>query len=458
MAYFQRLIFAALVALVMWVPCSSYASFAATSDQVFTYTRISPAITSATCAGIGGSGYDVSNGGTTTITSASLNSAGTCDVRYTSSLGWLYGGSDIAVVSNKLSCPSGSTLTGSSCTCSTGFVESGSSCVNSGAAADANTLAALQQAGCTSLGSSAPNLNVCIGGRSFHGGFSAAGAPGFSSYTCGPWSAAGTSCTASPVTPGIFGNSVDGGACPKGQSQGTVNGLVVCAPVSSTNVISSGKSGSITPASSPAPATANPTSGTDSPKLTNDAPASATNYNDQTTCNNGTCTTTRTFTDATGQPAGTKFTTDTQASFCAQNPGLSICTQSSFSAAPCGSPPTCSGDAVQCATARYVFETTCALQKPDSSPEIDAFEAAKLTSGGDQTAKAEGNLAFNFSANSFDQTELLGSASGISDLTVSIMGRPLVLNFSLLNVWLARLGLLLQAITFLLCARIVIRG
>ena len=98
------------------------------------------------------------------------------------------------------------------------------------------------------------------------------------------------------------------------------------------------------------------------------------------------------------------------------------------------------------------------MAKPAASAESAAYDAAVAGAGGDKTADLPGNSTVNLSPSSFDQTEFLGAGSGMRDLTVSIMGKAITISFAEVNLWLARLGNVLLACTFLLCIRIVTRG
>lgn len=121
----------------------------------------------------------------------------------------------------------------------------------------------------------------------------------------------------------------------------------------------------------------------------------------------------------------------------------------------CGAPPICDGDAVMCAVAAATFATNCTLSDPKIPTPL--YDAA-ITKTGDQTGLLPGNSTVNVSPSQFDQTELLGAAAGMTDRSITVAGRQISIPFSSVNVWLARLGLVLQAVTFLVCARIVIRG
>jgi hypothetical protein len=182
--------------------------------------------------------------------------------------------------------------------------------------------------------------------------------------------------------------------------------------------------------------------------------------------------------NATNQANATKAAVDAQASrlaqmqaaldklsnpsnameqFCAANPESPMCKKvadSSFSGA-CGSAPTCSGDAVMCAIAQATFDQDCLLNK--STPESDLYSTKKALTGS-QVDSLPGNSTVTISSGSFSQADLIGGGSGLSNLNVSVWGKSVSLPLSDLNIWFSRLGSILVAVTFLLCARIVTRG
>lgn len=144
--------------------------------------------------------------------------------------------------------------------------------------------------------------------------------------------------------------------------------------------------------------------------------------------------------------------------FCDKNPKSPICKQGADStwAGSCAAPPACSGDAIQCSIAAQALKTACALS-PDPSQESRLYDSEKTKTGSVMAGlPGESNVTFN--ASSFDQTNFLGSASGMGDITIVVMGRTIVLPFSTVNIWLERLGIIMQACTFILCYRIVSRG
>lgn len=146
--------------------------------------------------------------------------------------------------------------------------------------------------------------------------------------------------------------------------------------------------------------------------------------------------------------------------FCTKNPQAQMCktTPDSSFGGTCGSPPVCEGDAVMCAVAASTFATNCAMtqQPTDEFPEYALYRLEAAKSQADQVALSATTV--NVGPSQFDQTNFLGAASGVSDLSITVWHKTVSIPLSQLNTWLQRLGVVLQAVTFLLCARIVIRG
>jgi hypothetical protein len=236
--------------------------------------------------------------------------------------------------------------------------------------------------------------------------------------------------------------------CGVGSVLGTVNGLSVCSPSSNTNVVLEGPS---KVASAPGGSASSPQSG-----LGVDAPVTATGSSTQTTCTAGSCNTVTTYVNSSGVSVGSTTDTKSQNAFCVDNPKAAICGGSGSFSGACGAVPVCSGDAVMCAVAAATFQTNCALKMPDTSSENSAYDAAKLLTG-DQTKNLPNSptSVINVGSSAFDKTELLGASSGMTDLAITVAGQSVTLPFSTINPWLVRLGYLLQAVTFLVCAFIV---
>lgn len=106
----------------------------------------------------------------------------------------------------------------------------------------------------------------------------------------------------------------------------------------------------------------------------------------ETTCKDGNCTTTITTTTTTTKADGTKTestdgkaTTDQQTDFCKANPMHQLCVKNDFSGT-CDTGFICSGDAVQCASAKALWETRCASKwmttpgEPKDIPQTDVGE------------------------------------------------------------------------------------
>lgn len=283
----------------------------------------------------------------------------------------------------------------------------------------------------------------------------------------------------------------DGPSCTPPKVQGTVNGVVTCYTPSTS-----------TPTASQPPPKTTTTSGPDGTKT-------ETQTGTKTDCVLGICTTVTTVTTTSTPPGGTAGVpvTNTTTTTCAAGPGCSpvnlppptVVTTTTTPPPPggtggpattttttttagaggssgggsggkgngngdgpdsafggvCGAPPACAGDAVLCAVAAATFATNCVLQDPKIGTPL--YDAA-IVKTGDQTKELAGNTTIEVTSSQFDQTEVLGAASGMTDRSITVMHSTVVLPFSEVNVWLARLGILLQAVTFLLCARVVIRG
>lgn len=189
----------------------------------------------------------------------------------------------------------------------------------------------------------------------------------------------------------------------------------------------------------------------------------------ETTCSGDTCTTTTNRTVTTSTPNGSGGTsststvsTDTQVDskddFCKKNPNHQACKQTEDGrfGGTCSASFSCSGDAIQCATARAVNEINCTL-KGTSSAESSLYESEKGKTG-NQTTGLPGNASISLGSGSIDQTNLLGSPGCISDKTITVMGASITLPMSDICPHLETLGNVLLALSFLLSVRIIGRG
>lgn len=410
-----------------------------------------------TCSMMGGDGIDGSAvaatvkrgnavyGGSGTATCSGL----TCS--YFLASGSL-GGTATCTVAN--TCPANSSLVGGVCTCTSPYVESGGSCVTSAKAVCDGLNAAGGVLNTTSVSGS--GLSTCYSGTvvtASFAGFSKLAGVITSGTFFGPFKC-GSSCT--PVTNGSASSTAPPGAtnevsakdCKPGEVWGQVNGLSTCAKADTTSF-----GGTSSAASNAGGSASNPTSG-----LGPNAPPTAVASTKTTDCDSSGCVTKTTFTNGTGVTVGTTTDNKPKESFCAENPGLAVCKNGSFSGGSCSSPPSCDGDAVQCAQATQAFKIACAFESSAAATsEENAYTAARAMIG-DQTTGSGINSTVNISASSFDQTNLLGAEVGLSDLTVTVMGRATTLPLSGLNTWFDVLGKLLMGVTAILCMRIVARG
>lgn len=187
-----------------------------------------------------------------------------------------------------------------------------------------------------------------------------------------------------------------------------------------------------------------------------------------TTCTNGVCTTVTTVTTTTTNNASgvsntttqTSATTQGKGTFCEENPSFKLCKggeeDGSNFGGSCGGGFTCEGDAIQCAIAQEQHRRACKLFD-DTSEESQLYQSNKGKEG-NQTTNLPGNETVNV-AGRIDSSDALGaSAAGVADLNVTVWGRSISLPFSMLNPYLAQLGNVLLAVSFLLALRIVARG
>lgn len=223
--------------------------------------------------------------------------------------------------------------------------------------------------------------------------------------------------------------------CPMGQVKQTINGISACG----------------VPSSGDTTTTSNTTSKTD-------AAGNTVTTVSTTTCVGTKCTTTSTdtTTPAGGGTSTTATTSKSQdkANFCQDNPGLSICKEGSFNGS-CGAEPACTGDAIACAAASAAFKTACSLT-PSASSEADLYDAEKGKTG-DQTTGLPGNETKTISSANFVTTEQF-AAVGLNDLSVTVHGTSINLPFSMLNQWLAYIGSIGVAASFLIAIRVALGG
>lgn len=180
-----------------------------------------------------------------------------------------------------------------------------------------------------------------------------------------------------------------------------------------------------------------------------------------TTCRGDQCTTTTTTTTTTpggGSSTSTSSTTSGLRSFCQRAPDHPSCTaageggSSSFTGS-CNEGFTCpSGDAIACATARVLHEQQCAMTP--ASTALEAYNNAMRN----PDVPNPNSTTQAITTGMFNTTSLIGAGSCSLNQTVTIAGVSMTLPFDQVCSALRYMGLLLQAIGFLIAFRIVSRG
>jgi hypothetical protein len=266
--------------------------------------------------------------------------------------------------------------------------------------------------------------------------------------TSGEITYSGDVCTPTPSGP----NDPSSTPSPCKGIPGTVNNMPVCLPYPPdiTKVSNSDKTNTTT-TSTPNPSDPNAppsTSETTTTKTTN------------TQCEGSKCTTTTTTTTTPpNSPPITKTEVEEQdkKSFCDENPNLSICVTSSFSGS-CGGPPSCEGDAIQCAIAADQIARHCKMFDDHSTSEEALFNAEK-NKGGSVTANLPGNENISIGPGNFDTSDAIGGGAGcIGDKVITVAGQTVTVPLSRVCEYLAILGNALMLFSFVLAGRIVGRG
>lgn len=240
-----------------------------------------------------------------------------------------------------LGCPSGGTLSGSTCiggnppTPCSGKVEY----IACGSTSGVSSCPAVDSQGCpvTQVTNTGSGTNICFGSNGV--------------WMCSVQQGTGTAGTPPPTppasAPAVFG------PCPAGQSSGTVNGVQVCVGPGGTNIAPS------TPGSSPQnPCSGGLSAGTingqtvcvQGPTTTSGPTTSITVNNGgtttitttQTVCSGGQCVTKTGPAASASAPPGSASgpvtsTTQPQSQFCSQNPGSPLCKSSGSVTGSCSS-------------------------------------------------------------------------------------------------------------------------
>lgn len=224
--------------------------------------------------------------------------------------------------------------------------------------------------------------------------------------------------------------SPEGQCVAKGMSYGEVNGQIVC----------------IAKVDSSQPTTAeNTTQNADGTSTTTST----------TTNTDGSVSKTTTQRDAQGNVTSTvtnNYTTTTD--FCAQNPDLTICGESSASTTEsCDTPPACTGDAVQCAILTEQWRTRCANVLEETDANVQEGQTAIDANGSTLDQLGVTSETVNI-AGQIEQTAFLG-AGCVSDQTVSLgQYGSFTIPFSSLCSTFNILGNILVALAFIGAARI----
>jgi hypothetical protein len=226
--------------------------------------------------------------------------------------------------------------------------------------------------------------------------------------------------------------------CPVGQLAGQVNGSTVCY--------------------TPAPDVPVVKKVSDGTTVTNpDGSTTTTTNTTTTTCTGaGSCSSTvSTVTSSVPAGGGTATSTTTQkVSTCTVGQaGCNGTEPASGFLGSCAQGFSCTGDAVMCATARAANDLKCNFF--DKTPAEQAIYNSTVAAGTSTTGLGTETTAIS-SAN-FDQTNLLPGGSCVADKTVTVMGRPFVVQLSLVCPSLTLLGNLGVALSLLTAMMIVFR-
>lgn len=265
----------------------------------------------------------------------------------------------------------------------------------------------------------------------------------------GPLTTTGQVCTGNGI--GVTNPKTDTEApqkCDKtaGMCTGTVNGVEVCVKCAQADT-----------ANTQTKTTTNP-----------DGSTSQTTTNTTTTVNNSNVTTTTTTTTTT-TPAGggtpttstkTDSTTESKDSYCQRNPNDQACksTSSLSGGTDCVTPPTCNGDAIQCAMVDQQWRTRCLFDKQSTLSDL----GNSVTSGNDPDAgkhpQLEANRTVVDMSTRIDSTPFLTGGGALQDQVMPVNGRTVTIPLSKLNQYLVIVGNIFVAIALIGAAKIVTGG
>ncbi len=336
-------------------------------------------------------------------------------------------------------CPSGWTLSGTSCTlttysCPANYTLSGTVC-------NSNPDPAGTQGPSLCIPATAkPQNGACYNGTlyDYQTASNQFAIDGVQQW-CGPAQSSGQPCTA--TTPQAATSTPT--SCPAGQVPGLINGQTVCLGAGDSNPAQKVETTTMTTTNAQGQATGTTSTTT-------------------TTTNTGTGST---VTTTTRNPDGTS-TTQTQNAgpntskpdmerFCDQNPDASICKKSSWGGT-CGA-FACDGDAVQCAIAREMYQRDCTLFETQTSLSTLGNQVA---SGADpqasQNPALEANRQTTSLSGSISQDTFL-SQGGLGDQQIVVSpSLTVTLPWSQLNQYLSYMGAIVVAFAMIFAARIVV--
>lgn len=333
----------------------------------------------------------------------------------------------VVTCQSTLSCPSNSTLSGSSCTCNSGFVESGSSCVEAPCpeGQSKNPFAGnicMDTCGTSEIKSytepySARSYSYCKGDNyniygcavTMTGNATCVGSG--TEKLCGSYTIKGTGDFCDPLSPyngtlPVAELSADDKqrllCIQQGREYAYLNGQVMCVVQGDgVPIVTETKApdGSITTQNPDGSSTTNKTDGT-SVAISGD-------------------TVTITNTDSS-----TTITTKSQ--YCLENPSSIECNSDKTGVSGgegCDSPPVCSGDPVQCAQLNQTWKIRCTYD-----PELSGIGDAAVKSGQDGTDKlggGNGSTPLILTTNKF-----LGDGTCPADATFSVVGQSFTIPYS----------------------------
>jgi len=268
-------------------------------------------------------------------------------------------------------------------------------------------------------------------------------------FAHGPWTSTGVVCSGSgngsspppPSDPADPGSPPDPSSppdpdpppvqpppdqCKVGQCPGSVNGTFVCVPCSNTtsnNTTNNNTTNNTTnPDGSPADPTS-PSNGTSPNGTTNST------KNETTKCVDGKCTT-ATTTTTTNPDGTTTVKTDkkeeSKDDFCTQKPKSPLCLEGTFGGA-CAGGWSCTGDAVQCATAKAVNDQACALKVDPANSVLGVGNSA--LGGGNGTGHPLDSIT-DVDVGTLNQTNPWGAGCPADKHLATFMGEAITLPLS----------------------------